>query len=356
MHKRATIKDIATEAGVSIGTVDRVLHDRGNVAPDVAANVKRVMTKLGFERNIAASALAYNKTHDVVAVLPKSISDFYWVQPRLGIEKAHNEVRHFGLNITFIEFDLFDPDDFADSLSKALCMAPAGIIFPPLFYAQSNDFLVEAALKNIPVVTINTMIEEQSFLTYIGQNSFQSGVLAGRLLNFSQHDHCTFLLLHLEKDATYARHLLDKEAGFRHYFTSNGYTHINIVKKEFESFNDEAALKTFVLTTIDQLPNLKGIFVSNSRAYYIAELFKNETKDDLKIVGFDLLPKNIELLKSNKIDFLINQNSDIQGYESLMALYRHIILKKPNEHLNYLPLDIVVPENIEYYIKSHIDS
>ena len=33
----ATIKDIAREAGVSIGTVDRVLHDRGMVSPETVS-------------------------------------------------------------------------------------------------------------------------------------------------------------------------------------------------------------------------------------------------------------------------------------------------------------------------------
>ena len=50
MKKRVRIKDIADKAGVSTGTVDRVLHDRGRVAPNVKKRVLEVVDELGYER------------------------------------------------------------------------------------------------------------------------------------------------------------------------------------------------------------------------------------------------------------------------------------------------------------------
>ena len=61
MAKRVRIKDIAERAGVSKGTVDRVIHNRGNVAPAVKQRVLEVMKELNYRPNILASALAYNK-------------------------------------------------------------------------------------------------------------------------------------------------------------------------------------------------------------------------------------------------------------------------------------------------------
>lgn len=40
-----TIKDIARMAGVSAGTVDRVLHNRGDVSPQSKAKVQKVLMK-----------------------------------------------------------------------------------------------------------------------------------------------------------------------------------------------------------------------------------------------------------------------------------------------------------------------
>ena len=56
-----TIVDIAKKAGVSRGTVDRVLHDRGRVSPEKAELVKRCAQEMGYQPNIAARGLAARK-------------------------------------------------------------------------------------------------------------------------------------------------------------------------------------------------------------------------------------------------------------------------------------------------------
>ncbi len=83
---RIRIKDIANKAGVSVGTVDRVIHKRGRVAPEVQSRVEAVMTELGYRRNIIASALAYNRTISIHALIFENC-DYYWEQTRYGIEK-----------------------------------------------------------------------------------------------------------------------------------------------------------------------------------------------------------------------------------------------------------------------------
>ncbi|MBK8424919.1 MAG: LacI family DNA-binding transcriptional regulator [Lewinellaceae bacterium] len=63
MQQRIRIKDIAAQTGVSIGTVDRVLHNRGHVAPEVRIRVLRVMEEMGYQPNMVARSLANNKKH-----------------------------------------------------------------------------------------------------------------------------------------------------------------------------------------------------------------------------------------------------------------------------------------------------
>ena len=46
--KNVTIKDIARLAGVSVGTVDRVLHNRGRVSPKTLEKIMAVLKKNGY--------------------------------------------------------------------------------------------------------------------------------------------------------------------------------------------------------------------------------------------------------------------------------------------------------------------
>ena len=59
---RTTIKMIAERAGVSIGTVDRVLHDRPYVKAEVRERVLQVLEELDYHPNRMASALATSGT------------------------------------------------------------------------------------------------------------------------------------------------------------------------------------------------------------------------------------------------------------------------------------------------------
>ena len=50
MAQQLTIKQIAEKAGVSVGTVDRILHNRGSVSEEAMKAVQGVLTH-SFEQN-----------------------------------------------------------------------------------------------------------------------------------------------------------------------------------------------------------------------------------------------------------------------------------------------------------------
>jgi LacI family transcriptional regulator len=350
--KKITIRDIAKEAGVSIGTVDRVLHQRGNVSVDVEARIKEVLLKHNFQKNLAASALASNKEYHIYIVLPKYSQDSYWQMPYEGIKRAFALTSHYGLYIHEVLFDQFDPENFMLEARGILDgdSPVSGVILAPIFYKESLAFMAELEQKKIPLVTINTMLDKGHYMTYIGQNSYQSGILAARLLNFSHNEEAVFVILNLEKHAAYGQHVIDKENGFRDYFKSISRTNVEVVSIESDAFLDSSALENFLQSLKNQFPKLSGVFVANSRAYKVAASLKGMYGDQLNIVGFDLIEPNIQHLTEGKIDFLINQNASTQGFEALNTLYRYLILKESSEHKHFLPLDIIVPENVEYYL------
>lgn len=350
MKKNVTIKDIASKADVSTGTVDRVLHNRGNVAPEVREKILQVMDELGYERNLLASALAYKRVFNIALLLPDFSKDPYWEQPYSGAQKALKAVKHYGIQADTFFFNLFDPENFLEVAKKVLAAQPDGLLFPPIFQKEGKWLLDACAERGIPTITFNTNIENSSALGYIGQDSYQSGVLAGRLLNFALEEGETVMILNLEKGASNARHLLEKERGFRFYFENKQRKKIQVLRCDFEGFQDSDAIRTFLMAQLAAFPNLTGIFVTNSRAYRVVNALDEAVVNRIKIVGFDLLQENLKHLYDNKINFLINQNPVEQGYIGLMDLFKFIFLKQEPEPIHYLPLDIVVAENVQYYL------
>jgi LacI family transcriptional regulator len=88
-----------------------------------------------------------------------------------------------------------------------------------------------------------------------------------------------------------------------------------------------------------------GLFVSNSKAEYIAEvLFKTNRK--IPFVAYDLTPKSLKYLKLGVIDFIIQQNPAKQlDLACSIATDYLIFAKEPNKR-NYLPLEVISKENI----------
>ena len=64
-RSKSTISDVAEAAGVTIGTVDRVLHERGEVSKKTKEKVLRAVRELGYKTNVYASMLASNESHRI---------------------------------------------------------------------------------------------------------------------------------------------------------------------------------------------------------------------------------------------------------------------------------------------------
>ncbi len=354
MNKRIRIKDIAERAGVSTGTVDRVLHKRGNVSQKAREKVLAVMKELDYEPNIIASTLAYNRTWRIDSLLPDYEADIYWQQPKLGMEKALQAVQHYGVINRSYYFDIFDTTSFKQAVAQILADPPEAILFAPIFLEESLNLLKACAERNIPVAMINTDIRDIKSLCYVGQDSYQSGVLGGKLLDFGLNEGEAAMILNLGKETSNAKHMINKEQGFRDYFTQNTDKQIEIVKSEFEDFDQEQELRQYIMSQLSAYPHIRGIFVINSRAYKLINCMEEAALKKIKIVGFDLIPPNLEYLQQNRISFLINQNPVQQGYRGIMNIVSHLLFKKEVDPIQYLPLDIIVNENVEYYLKQEL--
>lgn len=67
-NKNYTIKDIARMAGVSAGTVDRVLHNRGDVSAASREKVQKVLDEIDYHPNMFAIGLAAKKRYRVLVL------------------------------------------------------------------------------------------------------------------------------------------------------------------------------------------------------------------------------------------------------------------------------------------------
>jgi len=348
MTKNIRILDIALKAGVSIGTVDRVLHQRGEVSAETRTKILKIIRDFDYRPNILASSLASKKIITLASLTPRaSGKDSYWSKPQEGIEKAVNQLSQYGIRLQPFHFKMEDPESFTKESNKLLETSPEGILLAPWGKRESLKFTQILDQKSIPYVFIDSILSDANPISFIVQDSVQSGFLAAKLLDYGIAPKSNVLMIHITKDLQNANHLLLRESGFLNYFETVSHKSHRIIKMEVSA--DELERAKGINTSIAKVNSIDAVFVTNSKVNLVAGLF-DTYENRPKIIGYDLIPKNTELLIEGKIDFLLNQNPEKQGFSAINLLFDQIVRKEKVKNANYTPIDIITKENIKYYV------
>ena len=339
-------------AGVSAGTVDRVLHKRGRVSDDALQKVNKILDEIDYKPNLIARTLGSNRTYRIAAIIPNPEQDPYWAQSRAGIRQAEAEWAHYNVIIEPYVFDLYNKESLKEVADTAFRANPDGILIAPIFYHEALPFFELFATSLIPFVLFNTNIHEVKPLSFIGQNLYQSGRVGAELMHMSKQEAGKLAVLHINEDLDNSVHLLEKERGFREFFAEKNPS-FEIITLNLENSEDPSFEQKLMEILAD--PKLKGIFVSTSKASSIAASFLiKKNKQGLVLVGYDMLEENLNHLRSGSIDFLINQNPKRQAFLGINYLADHLVFRKTAPSTDLLPLEVITRENLQSYLDSGI--
>jgi LacI family transcriptional regulator len=140
MNDKIRIKDIAERAGVSVGTVDRVLHNRPNVSPKAREKVEAALKEVDYHPNMYASALAYNKSYIFYIVMPRHEQEAYWEEIEQGAHKAMEARRDFHINVRILHYQRFSVESFNEQCDECLSNNPDGVVIVPSALEETRNF------------------------------------------------------------------------------------------------------------------------------------------------------------------------------------------------------------------------
>lgn len=302
---------------------------------------------MDYQPNILASTLASKKSAKFVTLLPQSPSpEGYWNKPFIGMKKRIIELKQYGVQIQPFTFNQSDSQSFVSEAKKVLELQPDGIVFAPFFKKESLIFIAELKQKNIPFVFIDSEITDAGQLSYIGQNSYQSGLLSGKLLDLILPEG-NILIIHFAKSMDNINHLAQREKGFYDWFNKKEDNKHKLFTSEVANTVTEDWMVK--IKDIIKTHNIKGIFVTNSKVHFVGKLVEKFGINNLRIIGHDLLKENKEYLVKDIVQFLICQRPEEQGYNSVNMLFRKVVQKRAISKKNYTSIDIVTKENVDYY-------
>ncbi len=171
---KATIKTIASEAGVSIATVSKALNDLPDVSTAVKERIREIARKQGYSINVAAKQLASGAFYTVGAILPNltdpAAAEIY---PILSQRLQQNGY--------LVRLGISDNDLKAEA-TMALDMLKKGIDLLLIFAATTNTrHIEEAVFGQVPVAYIGGAVAPGAE-NAVTINEYRGGMLAAKVL------------------------------------------------------------------------------------------------------------------------------------------------------------------------------
>lgn len=347
-QKRITIKDVARLSGVSKGTVDRVLHNRGDVSPGSRKKVLEVIERIGYRPNINASLLASKRHYRVICLIPSFKPGEYWEMVYAGIKQAEDKARNYNIGTEVVFYGQFDRESFREACRELLDRKPDAVMLAPIYHDETIKLTSELAGRGVPFVYIDSRLEDTGYLAYYGIPMYRSGYLAGSLL-FETEGIGKIANFRIERGAMPRDNpTLNRWKGFMDYLEEHN-PDCEVCEqfiRPYDAGHNMKVMDGFFENHLD----IRHIVTFNSRVHLISEYLENRNMQNKIVVGFDKLPANIAGLEKGYIKYLITQRTETQVYRGMNAIIDYLVSHgNPSVQDNFMSIDILNRYNVDYY-------
>ena len=319
---KVTINMIAEKAGVSRGTVDRVLHNRGEVAESVRDHVLAVAKLLDYPLPGESPLKKKKPSHLIGAILPGN----RWFDDNLkrewmrGLQDAKDIVEPLGYKVVLVECETDTPGEIVEAAEALRARKPDGLSLTGMDTDLMRSCIDSFAENGIPVVTYNSDLPQSKRACYVGQDPYRGGRVAANMAfrRIGEGER----ILAVAGNLGYAAHE-SRIQGFLDACAEAGIRKDQIVVKE--SHNEYYLTYEIVKKALSEMPDLRMIYMANESVAACADALGDQRKErGIMVVGNDLTTVTRKLLMEDRIDFIIEQNIYWQGYQPIILLKKLI--------------------------------
>ena len=338
-----TIQQIAEKAGVSRGTVDRALNNRGRIDPEVARKVLQIAEEMVYVHKERKKHTAKKKTIRIGVVTQLAKASFM-LEINRGIRQAAEELKDWGVEILLRESFSVDEEEQVRAIEELAEEGIQGLALMPLECERVREkinWLIEE--KKIPVVTFNSDIVGTRRSCFVGMDNRKSGQTAAGLMGLMTGGSGKILII----------------TGYFSNVVNNARVDgfVEEVKKSYPgleiagvqgSFDEAEEVERIITNSMRNISGISGIFVVSGGQAGVKKAFDSlKLENRPYVIVYDQTPRNEKAVRENLVDFLIDQNGFYQGYRPLYIL-ANILLKDmpPEEEFQFTEIKIKTKYNL----------
>lgn len=343
-----TIFDIAREAGVSRGTVDRVIHNRGRFSEDTASKVHSAIKKLGYSVNPNAAVLASRKKYSIACLIPDFKKGEYWELIQQGLRAGAAGARQYNVDVKIFPYDQTDIESFRRCCASILSEKPSGILMNAVFRDEVTKFSKVLDGARIPYAFIDNKVDGLGNFLYIGIDPYKSGKLGAFLLTTRKAVESILLIRIIRDKGNQGDPNETRRRGFLDYFAKE--LPACTIHTVFINPNDTGSITAELESFFREHPHVRHIATTNSRIHLIAPYLEQHPDPERIVVGFDDTEKNLAALKAGQVEYLVTHRIHEQARLSIEMFADFLIRKiEPARRNHYVHLDILHRMNLDDY-------
>ena len=340
---RITVNRIAELAGVSRGTVDRVLHNRPGVKDEVRKKVQEIVDTLDYTPNLAGKALvSQNKNIFFSVILAPDFHPFV-EEIRKGVKSQAKEIKEFGVDVDIEVIKSLDGKEQLAILDELEARGVSGIAIVPILEDYISDRLNKLIDRGIPVVTFNSDIKDTKRLCFVGQDNVKAGETVFALFEQILSPGSEIAVITSSYELACHVHRLE---GFKKGLEKSAMG-FKLVGIEENQDQDEAAFEQ-VMKFCSENSDLQGIYITGGGTVGLGNALKIAKRaKSIKVISHDIVPPVIELMNEGIIKFTIGQDPYMQGALPIKLLFDYTFKKQlPEKEQFYTNVDIRIKENL----------
>ncbi len=341
----ATLKEIADLAGVSRGTVDRVLNHRGSVNPQTEKKILEIVQTLDYKPNKAGIVLAAQKKNLKLGVVLLGRDTVFYDDILAGVRDKAEELEGYNCSVLLRQTE-YDLTQQLDAIDELVAEGISGLAISPYNDNAVREKIDALHEQGIPVVTLNTDIENSRRLAYVGCHFYRSGETAGGLMHLmtgGAAERCvrvgiisgsTNILCHTERIA-----------GFRH--VTESYGGIRIVET-VNTYDDETESYDLTADMLRRHPEINALYFTAGGVYGGCRAVMDSGRaGQITVITNDMVDTTREFLENGLIAATICQQPFVQGYKPLSILFTYLTTGElPAVENDYVNIDIRIRENL----------
>ncbi|MBV8168797.1 MAG: LacI family DNA-binding transcriptional regulator [Alphaproteobacteria bacterium] len=338
---KATLQDVAREAGVSIATVDRVVNRREGVRGPTAARVELALAKLGYRPDAAATRLARNQSFRFAFILPTGANTF---MTNLA-EQVRQTAEWLASQRAFIDIlhvDVFDPEALAGALGS-LPPAYHGVATIALDHSKVRAAIDDLASRGVPVVTLVSDAPTSRRLHYVGIDNPAAGrtaaTLMGRFLRGCRG------AIGVIAGSLVLRDHAERQFGF-HQILASDYPDL-VPLPAVEGRDDNQRTRVLTTSLLARQPDLVGLYsVGAGNRGIAAALEESGRARQVVWIAHELTVHTRALLLRGVIDAVINQDPGHEARSAARVLLAHCCDDPVLPDQERITIDIFLRDNL----------